>query len=135
MDVDVKFDGKVVSKGRLCGKFASELKGLMFSKKLKRGRSLILDRGYESRADSGIHMLFVFFSLDLVFLNSKKEVVDVREAFPFVSLIVPKKKARYIIEMNKGENILKVGDKVSFWFHKFYIFFFYERNIYLSQKI
>ncbi len=114
MDVDVKFDGKVVSKGRLCGKFASELKGLMFSKKLKRGRSLILDRGYESRADSGIHMLFVFFSLDLVFLNSKKEVVDVREAFPFVSLIVPKKKARYIIEMNKGENILKVGDKVSF---------------------
>jgi uncharacterized membrane protein (UPF0127 family) len=59
-------------------------------------------------------MLFVFFPLDVVFLNAKKEVVDVREAFPFKSLITPKKKAKYIIEMNKGENVLKIGDKVSF---------------------
>lgn len=114
MDVDVKFNGKVVSKGQLRNDFFSQLNGLMFSKKLKKGSSLILDRGYESRIDSGIHMLFVFFSLDVVFLNAKKEVVDVGSARPFISVITPKKRARYILEMNKGENVLKVGDKVSF---------------------
>jgi uncharacterized protein len=114
MDVDIKFNKKVVSKGRFCNGFFSQLNGLMFSKKLGEGRSLILDRGYESRIDSGIHTLFVFFSLDIVFLDAKKKVVDVRSAKPFVSLITPRKKARYVVEMNAGENILNVGDKVSF---------------------
>jgi uncharacterized protein len=114
MDVNIKFRGKIVSKARFGKSFLAQLNGLMYTRKLKGGRSLILDRGYESRVDSGIHMLFVFFPLDVVFLDAKKIVVDVREAFPFRSIVTPRKKARYIIEMNKGENILKIGDKVSF---------------------
>ncbi len=114
MDVNIKFNGKIISKAKLCNDFASQLRGLMFSRKLKKGKSLILDRGYESRVDSGIHMLFVFFSLDVIFLNSEKEVVDIREAYPFVSFITPKVKTRYVIEMNKGENKLKIGDRITF---------------------
>jgi len=114
MDVDVKFKGKVIFKGKLCKNFFSKFRGLMFSKKLKKSRCLIFVNDFQSRINSSIHMLFVFFPIDVVFLDFNYEVVDVRTAYPFISFIMPKKKAKYVIEMNKGENILKVKDRVIF---------------------
>lgn len=114
MGVNIKLNGEVVSKARYCESFFSKTKGLMFSKKLKKGRSLILVDDFEPRFGSVIGMFFVFFPLDIIFLDSNKKVVDVRDAKPFQSYIAPKKSAKYAIEMNKGENILKIGDKVTF---------------------
>ena len=59
-------------------------------------------------------MLFVFFPLDLVFLDVNKKIVDVKVGKPFDLFIKPKEKASYVIEFNMGENILKVGDRVEF---------------------
>lgn len=101
-------------KAKVCDDFFSKLRGLMFSKKLKEGECIILSNDYESRINSAIHMLFVFFPLDVIFLDSEKKVVDVRKANPFVSLIIPRKRAQHVVEMNAGENLLKIGDKVSF---------------------
>jgi hypothetical protein len=114
MGVDILFEGKKISEAKYCDNLFSSGKGLMFSRKLKKGKSVILVAGYESRFGSAITMLSVFFPLDLIFLNSKKEVVDVRKAYPFMPLIIPKKKSKYVIEMNLGENKLKIGDKVTF---------------------
>jgi uncharacterized protein len=113
-EVDIKFDGKIISRARYCSSLFSKTKGLMFSKKLKKGKSVILVSDFGPRFGSAIGMLFVFFPLDVVFLNKNKEVVDVRKAYPFLSHIVPKKNSKYVIEMNKGENKLRMGDKVSF---------------------
>jgi uncharacterized protein len=114
MDVNIKLNGKVISKGKLCNDYFSKFRGLMFSKKLKKENSVILVCDFESRFCCAIHMLFVFFPLDVIFLNKKKEVVDIRKSYPFVSFIAPKSNSKYVIEMNMGENILKIGDKVIF---------------------
>lgn len=114
MDVNIKLKGKIISRAKYCESFFSKTKGLMFSKKLQKGKSIILVDKFEPRFGSVIGMFFVFFSIDIIFLDSNKKVVDVRSAKPFQSYIAPKGSARYAIEMNKGENILKVGDKVSF---------------------
>jgi hypothetical protein len=111
MDVNVFFNGKIISKASVLSGF-SKYWGLMFSKKLRRGKSVIFI--FDKERKVGIHMLFVFFPLDIVFLNSKKRVVDVRRSLPFISFIIPRKKAKYVIEMNRGENVLRVGDKVEF---------------------
>ena len=113
MDVNLK-SKDANYKAKLCDDFFSKLKGLMFSKRLNRGECVILSNDYESRINSSIHMLFVFFPLDVVFLDSEKKVVDVRRAKPFVSLIIPRRGAQYVVEMNAGENLLKIGEKVSF---------------------
>jgi len=112
--VNIKFKGKVISKAKYCDGYFSKFMGLMFSKKLNSGKSVILVCDFNSRFFCAIHMLFVFFPLDIIFLDSDKKVVDVRKAYPFVSFIAPRKEAKYVIEMNKGENILKIGDKVTF---------------------
>ncbi len=112
--MDVKFNNKVVSRAKILDSFFSRFKGLMFSKKLNKSESLIFVLDSESRFNSMIHMLFVFFSIDVVFLDSSKKVVDVRKAYPFISFILPKAKSKYVIEMNAGENILKIGDKITF---------------------
>lgn len=112
--MDVKLKNRVISKTKTLDSFFSKFRGLMFSKKLDKGKSLIFILDSESRFNSMIHMLFVFFPIDVVFLNSSKKVVDVRKAYPFVSFILPKFKSKYVLEMNAGENVLKVGDKVNF---------------------
>ena len=99
--------GKKISKAKYCNSIFSKFKGLMFSNKLKKGRSIILVGNNLS-----LHMFFVFFPIDIVYLDSNKKVVEIRQAIPFLSFIRPKKKSKYVIEMNRGENVLKIGDKV-----------------------
>ena len=58
-------------------------------------------------------MVFVFFSIDLVYLDSEKRVVDIRRLKPLIGLACSRKPARYAIEMPAGsvEKVsLKVGD-------------------------
>lgn len=68
--------------------------------------------------ETTIHMLFVFFPIDVVWLDKNKKVVDKRENVkPFTPWITPGKAAKYVIELprntarhiNKG-CILKVVD-------------------------
>jgi len=65
-----------------------------------------------------LHMMFVFFPIDIVFLNRTKQIVESFEnAKPFISYITPKRKAMYVIELPAGtirKNHLKTGDKLEF---------------------
>ena len=91
-------------------------KGLRFSKKLKEKEGVILESAIEDRYSIIADMLFVFFSIDMAFLNSKKEVVDIRRNVkPFTLFVMPKKSAKYLMEMNSGEmSSVKIGDKFNF---------------------
>lgn len=90
--------------------------GLMFKRPLKNKEAVIFILDKEGRINASIHMFFVFFSIDVVWLNKNKGVVDIRKNVkPFTPLIVPRKKAKYIIEFpNEGIKNIKIGDKLKF---------------------
>ena len=107
---------KVYHKNKLISNISrkSYLRGLMFSKKLKKNESIILDALKESKSGTIVHMFFVFFSIDAVWLDSKLRIVDIkRNIKPFTPFVMPKKKARYVLEMSKnGSKDLKIGEKI-----------------------
>mgnify|MGYP001162744404 CR=1 FL=1 len=72
--------------------------GLRFSKKSK--RVLILDFFNESRLNSVIDTIFVFYPIYVLWLDNKKKVVDIRYVIPFLPFVMPKKKARYVVEFS-----------------------------------
>ena len=97
-------------------KFASSTwertKGLMFEEKKKFDYALIFDFPFESKIGTSLHMLFVFFPIDVLFLNKDKVIVDKATLQPFITNYTPKKAAKYVIEMPKGKAKAKVGQKV-----------------------
>jgi hypothetical protein len=50
-----------------------------------------------------LHMFFVFFPIDVIFLNKKLEVVDIKKKFmPFSPYYSSSKKCAYVIETPFG---------------------------------
>jgi len=94
----------------------SRSKGLRFAKRLKKGQAIILVASEESTMETTIDMFFVFFPIDVLWLNNNKEVVDVkRNVKPFTPMVIPRKPARYVVELKKGvTNNIKVGDTIVF---------------------
>lgn len=97
---------------KYCDDFLSNLTGLMFSKKLKQNQGLLLITQKQSKTYSAIHMFFVFFFIYAIFLDKNYKIVDIKKAYPFQPLIIPKKPAKYVLEtiVTKG---LKIGDKIA----------------------
>ena len=106
--------GKVIAaNAELCTSLFSKAKGLMFSKKSE--KALVFDFGKEKRID--LHMLFVFYPIDVIFLNNKLKVVELKENFMPFTFYLSRKKARYVIETNSGkirETGTKLGNKIVF---------------------
>jgi uncharacterized protein len=97
----------------ICKSIFSKAKGLMFSKRIK-DKGLVFIFSKEKR--HSLHMLFVFFPIDVLWLNKKKKVVDMKENFkPFSLIAKPKQKASYIIELPTGTiKNTRIKDKISF---------------------
>ena len=74
--------------------------GLMFHKK-------ITDTGYvfvfqmPMRVD--LHMFFVFFPIDLLFLDKDKKVIEIKENFKPFTVYYSNNKASYVIELPVGK--------------------------------
>ena len=92
-------------------------RGLMFRKDITESNEayiFVLDR--ERKA--AITMMFVFFSIDVVWINSKFEVVDTRENVKSFSLYTGHTdKAKYFIEMPVNsikKHKIKPRDKIIF---------------------
>lgn len=101
---------------KMCDSFFSRVKGLMFLRLLKKGEGLVLKADREGIMETSIHMFFVFFGIDAVWINDKMEVTDIkRNIRPFTPLIRPRKAARYVVEMPAGSvKNVKIGDKINF---------------------
>lgn len=109
------YKNKVIAdKCKVCDSIFSELKGLMFSRKLKEKEALIIPIANKV-LNSGIHTFFVFYPIDVIWLDSNFKVVDVRKNIrPFTYQIKPTEKTSYIIEFcNLKENI-KINDTIKF---------------------
>ena len=79
-----------------CNSFFSKFRGLMFSKR----KNLILVLKKESRINAIIHMFFVFFPIEVYWLDKNKNIVDFRKKVMPFTIAIPKKKAKYIVEIS-----------------------------------
>lgn len=91
----------------------SKFLGLMFS--IKQNKTLIFKFNQEKIIE--LHMFFVFYPIDVLFLNKNKIVVDKKENFKPFTFYESKKKAMYAIEMPNGiirKTKTDIGDKIEF---------------------
>ena len=97
-----------------CESLMSKVWGFMFSLSRKKAKIFVFD----DARDVGIHMLFVFMSLFVVWLDARKRVVDFKLMIPFLSYY--SNKAKYVVELpysRKNAKIfrtLKKGMKIEF---------------------
>ena len=108
-----KSKNKIISaKEAICGSFSCKAVGLMFS---PRPKTLFFMFSREQKL--GLHMLFVFFPIDLIFLDSMFRVVELKERFLPFTFYNSKQKAKYVIELPSGsikKSRTTVGDTVMF---------------------
>jgi uncharacterized membrane protein (UPF0127 family) len=100
---------------RNCVSFLCRLRGLTFRRRLGDDEGLLLVGRQESRAETAIHMFFVFFPIAAIWLDRNGLVVDAQLARPFRPLYVPRAPARDVLE--GPPTLLKwvqVGDHLRF---------------------
>ncbi|MBS3114062.1 DUF192 domain-containing protein [Candidatus Woesearchaeota archaeon] len=92
----------------------SKFIGLMFSK--QQNKALIFK--FKKERIISLHMFFVFYPIDVLFLDKNKIVVDKKENFKPFTFYNSKKKALYAIEMPNGlikKTKTGIGDKIEFY--------------------
>jgi len=86
-------------KHKIADDFLSRALGLMFSSRKDFDYALIFDLGRTTLVGAGIHMFFVFYSINVLFLDNSRRVVDIKKNLKPFRMYSPKKPARYIIEL------------------------------------
>ena len=81
-----------------CTTFSRKFRGLMFSKP----RNLIFVLSKETRFGAIVHMFFVFYSIDVYWLDNDKKIVDKRINFKPFRIAVPRSKAKYVVELKRN---------------------------------
>jgi len=102
----------ISKKHKLCKSDFSKALGLMFSLK---PHTLIFEFNKEKKVS--LHMLFVFFPIDVIYLNENKKVVEIKNNFKPFTFYHPKKNAKYLIELPNGtikKSRTSIGDKIIF---------------------
>ena len=102
----------IAQDAKFCEGILSKFIGLMFSTKPK-----VLVFKFKKEMKISLHMLFVFFSIDVLFLDKNKTVVDEKENFRPFTFYKSKEKAMYAVELTDG--VIKktktgIGVKIEF---------------------
>ena len=98
---------------RICKSLLSKSIGLMFQSKVKKKLIFV----FKKEKIIPLHMLFVFCPIDVIFLDKKKKIVEIKKNFRPFSFYTPKKKSCFVIETQKGfvdKNKIKLGKKYFF---------------------
>lgn len=98
----------------LCTTPFSQARGLMFSKR-KTHKTLIFVFDHDHKVS--LHNFFVFYPIDVVFLNAEKKIVEIKENFEPFTLYFPQQTARYVVELPSGTvktTKSSVGDYITF---------------------
>jgi uncharacterized protein len=99
----------------LADSFLSRFMGLMFRKDPEKGLILKLPSS-RSRRGSSIHMFFMRFPLEIIFLDEDKKIVDMVSIKPWKTY-TPKAPSKYVIELEEGsinKYKLEIGDEMDF---------------------
>jgi uncharacterized membrane protein (UPF0127 family) len=105
----------LLARAKWCDNFTSKLRGFTFRRYLAEDEGLVLVEGSDNRVSTGIHMLFVFFDLAVIWVNNERQVVDTVLARPWRPAYVPQAPARYVIEGHpRLLDEVAVGEHVEF---------------------
>lgn len=89
-------NSRLAKNKRILTTIFAKAKGLMFSRKIN-------DTGYifvfSKPRKIDLHMFFVFFPIDVLFLDENKKVIEIKEHFKPFTFYISKNKAKYIIEL------------------------------------
>jgi uncharacterized membrane protein (UPF0127 family) len=106
---------RLLGRVRRCASFLCRLRGLTFRRTLGDDEGVLLVGRQESRADTAIHMFFVFVPIAAIWVDRTGRVVDAQLARPFRPLYVPRASARDVLE---GPPTLlervQIGDQLRF---------------------
>ena len=95
----------ISQKELICKSIFSQAQGLMFRRK----ENLIMI--FPEERQINLHMVFVFFPIDVLFLDSKKQIVEIKKGLRPFGFYFAKKKARYIVELGeKKSGLCQIGD-------------------------
>ena len=110
--MNISKNNKIIAKdAKLINSMLGHATGLRFS----RQKNLIFELKQERKEI--IDMFFVFYPIDLIFLNKDKGVIELKRNFRPFAIYSPKKKTKYILELKKGtikDYKIKLKDKISF---------------------
>ena len=104
------------AKVQYCDSFLCRLRGLTCRERLDPNEGLLLVQGQrDSRIDSSIHMLFVPFDLNVVWINTDMTVVDKVIAKPWRPAYLSAQPACYVLEIHPDRwDDYEIGDPVEF---------------------
>ncbi len=108
--------GKTVVYVETADSFLSRMRGLMLRQGLERNKGMLLT--FERDGYYSIWMFGMQFSIDIIWINDRCVVDIVEDAKPcllFCKTYVPKKRAKYVLEVNSGfveKHKIKLGTKV-----------------------
>ncbi len=88
----------LIDKQLICRNLFSKGFGLMFRKKPDYG--MIFE--FETEKKIALTMWFVFFPIDVIWLDKNKRVVEIKKDFKPFSNYTPSQKAMYVIEFSCG---------------------------------
>lgn len=92
-----------------------KFRGLMFRSRKDVNYALVFDFNKALKDSAAIHMFFVFFPIDVVYLRDGKVVDLYRAVKPFTAYLAPKKHADTLIELPQGtiwKSGISVGDEI-----------------------
>ena len=102
----------IIKKSKLCKSVICKAIGFMFRKKNPDYALIFI---FRNERKNPLHMLFVFFPIDVLFLDKKKQVVEIKKDFKPFTYYSPKNKSLYVIELPTGHlKITRKGDKIRF---------------------
>ena len=102
----------IVKKKKYCKSVLSKTIGLMFSKRID-DKGLIFFFNNEKIVP--LHMWFVFYPIDVLFLDKDKKVVEIKHNFKPFSFYNPKNNAKYIVELPEGKaDDISLSDLIEF---------------------
>ncbi|MFT4343477.1 MAG: DUF192 domain-containing protein [Candidatus Woesearchaeota archaeon] len=114
MNTSITAQGKLIAEhAKKVRSILGKTKGLMFQRKVKNPLIFV----FTKEQYVPLHMWFVFTSIDVLFLDKTKTIVEIKEQFKPWHYYSPKKKAMYVIELQKGtvqEKSIHVGTKLTF---------------------
>lgn len=107
---------KISSDTIVCRNFFSLFRGLMF-RRLGKEQALVLNMPLPSAGS--IHTFFVFYPIDVAWLDSNMKVVDIKENIrPFTVMASSRKKAKYVVELPQGKvkrKKIEIGDELNLY--------------------
>jgi hypothetical protein len=95
-------------------RFLSKAFGLQFHKKIYDEAHVFL---FDEKKKVALTMWFVFFPIDVLYLDEKKRIVEIKENFKPFANYFPKKESLFVIELPQGtikEKKLKLNEEMIF---------------------